>query len=76
MAKWIPVEKRLPEDKKPVLVTYLGYNSKQPHSELIACLYYGQWGSWDGDPCSYDDCKVEVTHWMPLPEPPEGGADG
>lgn len=69
--RWIPVTERLPEEKTPVQVTYLGYNDKKPRTDMIACLYYGYWCYWDGAPCSYNKCKVEVTHWMPLQPAPK-----
>ena len=73
VGKWIPVTERLPEEKTPVQVTYLGYHDKKPHTDLLACLYCGYWFYWDGAPCSYNKCRVEVTHWMPLPPAPKDG---
>lgn len=67
--RWIPVTERFPEDCTPVQVCYIGYYSKEIHSDMLACRYGGLWCYWDGEPCSYDPCKVEITHWMPLPEP-------
>ena len=68
---WIPVTERLPEDRTPVQVCYIGYYGKEIGSDLLACRYEGLWCYWDGEPCSYDECKVKITHWMPLPEPPK-----
>lgn len=61
--RWIPVTERLPEDGQAILAVQ----------------------SWDGKarivPANYDrglwydcifDCPAEhITHWMPVPEPPE-----
>ena len=66
---WVSVSERLPEEEVPVQVTYLGYNDKQPRTDMHACLYCGQWCYWDGDPCNYEKCRVEITHWQPLPVP-------
>lgn len=71
--KWISVEERLPEEKVPVQVTYLGYTDKQPRADMLACIYCGKWCYWDGEPCSYEECVVEITHWKPLPKPPKEG---
>ena len=65
--KWIPVTDRLPEDGSDVLA-YLKYAD---NSRIAAANYYK--GTWQ-------DCIMGrlylteegfVTHWMPLPEPPE-----
>lgn len=58
---WIPVTERLPEVGRRVLVTdgkhvSFGYNLLGGEENL----WYVQF------PCNDD----EVTHWMPLPEPP------
>ncbi len=66
-ARWIPVEKRLPEDGKPVLcATDVG----------VEVLWLGEqprfWLSEQGYAFDNRDPKTaNVTHWMPLPEPPE-----
>lgn len=58
--RWIPVSERLPEEGVEVLV----FDEKGDY--LTDCLRRWQNGSlnWEND----DD---GVTHWMPLPEPPE-----
>ena len=73
--RWIPVTERPPEDCTPVQVCYSGYYSKEIGSDMLACRYEGTWCYWDGEPCSYDPCRVEITHWMPLPEPPKEGTE-
>ena len=74
--KWIPVTERLPEDRVPVLATYIGFCTGEKSSDLLAVRFEGMWCYWDGDPCSYDESKVKITHWMPLPEPPKEADDG
>lgn len=69
--RWIPVTERLPENEVPVHVVYLSVNDGKQYSDLIACVFEGMWCYWDGEPCSYDECKCEITHWMPLQSPPK-----
>lgn len=63
--RWIPVSERLPEARDHVLV-YAGFF--QPFNEVSYIDAEGKWRF------AYDDTEVPiVTHWQPLPEPPEEG---
>lgn len=73
--QWIPVTERLPEDRVPVLATYIGFCTGEKSSDLLAVRFEGIWCYWDGDPCCYEECNVKITHWMPLPEPPKEGTE-
>ncbi len=53
----IPVGERKPKD----LVNVLVFGEKGFID--TDCLYAGKWCTWNG---------AQITHWMPLPEPPEG----
>lgn len=56
--RWTPVSERLPEDNTAVIVA-------TDNGMVFQCLYaYDGWDLWDG-------YKVNITHWMPLPEPPK-----
>ena len=62
--KWIPVSERLPNLYETVIVCdvreqYVG-----------AWMYYGN-GDWLHDDKLFD--TEDITHWMPLPEPPKEG---
>ena len=67
---WVPVTERLPEFGNLVFVTVSG--RPQENVELIGALQLATlyddgwcvepWPEWQG---------AIVTHWMPLPEPPE-----
>ena len=65
--RWIPVEERLPEDRSNV---------------LVVAYWHERWGvymgwcaperaEWSVHVGIGDRDDVSVTHWMPLPEPPE-----
>ena len=63
MSEWISVEDRLPDESVSCLVfgpdgNYVGW----------VCDPVQKWWAREGD---LDDYCVEVTHWMPLPEPPK-----
>ena len=87
--KWISVEERLPDDLEEVLILvketefYGQYKefSKSYFCQYIGCVDDGEWFTvWchghryikdtAKEPCAD---KLEVTHWMPLPEPPKEG---
>ena len=59
--EWISVEERLPPDGKAVLVVLRNNDMKVQWVE-IGIRWHGQWN---------DVERFIVTHWMPLPEPPE-----
>ena len=65
--RWIPVEERLPEDRSDV---------------LVVAYWHERWGvymgwcaperaAWSVHVGIGDRSDIAVTHWMPLPEPPE-----
>lgn len=85
--KWISVEERLPDDLEEVLILvketefYGQYKelSKSYFCQYIGCVDDGEWFTvWchghryikDTAKEPYAD-KLEVTHWMPLPEAPK-----
>ena len=73
-SKWIPVTERLPESKTKILVYggneliwVNGVNKPMPsvYTGYMRGLGEG-WFTWDEK-----KYIVNVTHWMPLPEPPK-----
>ena len=74
--RWIPVEERLPED-------YLPKNSMVKQSKVLTALkssngaitvrsqmrYRMTW--YTSAPWAWKCSGSEITHWMPLPEPPK-----
>lgn len=61
---WIPVTERLPELGERVLCTD-GVAVFEQYRVDISCVY----GMWDR--FGMKSPMQEVTHWMPLPEPPK-----
>lgn len=68
MSDWISVKDRLPEDTKAVLVwtpenlcMYTGY-LRDTMGRLAVWAHFGGMGG---------TINKEVTHWMPIPEPPK-----
>ena len=62
--KWIPVTERFPEVGDRCLCNVKSFAF--PGSYYQAILKYDKYGFVEG--CIYTD---DVTHWMPLPEPPK-----
>ena len=71
--QWIPVTERLPESKTKILVyggsIEIWHNGvKQPMPSIFTGYMRGLdegWFTWESN-----DYISDVTHWMPLPEPP------
>lgn len=61
MCEWIKCSERMPEELEDVLVT-------DGRSVEVMYLNFGLWYVTSTDSAI---CGDEVTHWMPLPEPPE-----
>lgn len=59
MNEWISVKERLPDRFAPVIVCRAGGKVEQGHRDV------GDW--WR----VYGTRTKHVTHWMPMPEPPE-----
>ena len=62
--RWIPVSERLPEDGVAVLVAGIGGFIDAAEREN------GCWYHTAPEHCT-QEWRHKVTHWMPLPEPPE-----
>lgn len=67
MSKWIPVTERLPEEGSEILVSRGGFIG----SMMNVYSYLGE-DRWEDDYGYFGTAEEEgITHWMPLPEPPE-----
>jgi len=68
LPRWISVAERLPKDGERTLVRCLGQTYVGKFREVPFPAGRGLHRYWDSDEC---DTYLSVTHWMPLPEPPE-----
>ena len=66
--KWISVEDRMPDTTNVYLIHIVHrYNKNDGYRSMDVRLFLnGEFEPWQGLPDIY-----EVTHWMPLPEPPK-----
>jgi len=62
--EWISVNDKLPDKEVYVLV----YSKEKGYAIMYYTGYF--WESWDSDSDSIQILH-DITHWMPLPEPPE-----
>ena len=85
--RWISVEERLPEGEDPVLILVKEtehYGLNKDKSKVYHCQYLAYWDDEEWYTTWCNGCRkisdtanepnaddYEVTHWMPLPEPPE-----
>lgn len=65
MPRWIPVTERLPEEYVNVLCHLRSLDRQSEYYSIDHLMEDGQW--WK----AANSWKHEVTHWMPLPEPPK-----
>ena len=73
--KWIPVTERLPDFDGMCLCMRKSYaNAKFRHQEIMYFDYDGQGFFSNVEGIFVADGNV--THWMPLPKPPEEKANG
>lgn len=71
MRKWIKVSEKLPENASDVTLMSVEYH-------VVNGYYWNHWGK-DAEACWYISCGAhegradtdDITHWQPLPSPPE-----
>ena len=71
---WISVKDRKPDNSRAVLVALEGLTIGGAPAMAIGSYTRGFWMVADADGTHYltKYMRFEVTHWMPLPEPPKG----
>lgn len=65
MSEWISVKDKLPQESKPIIV----YN-KKTLQVVVAIRRYRKTKGWVWTRNNYMIKREYITHWMPLPEPP------
>ena len=65
--RWIPVTERLPEEYKYVLC-------KTDYGMEVG-YHRNEWGQDEWTTGKFASGSFDVTHWMPLPEPPKDGEE-
>lgn len=79
MSEWISVKDRLPEHDTDVLVFAEGKHEAFIGESVITITHIGNHKFWPDSPdhwewvspWQYFMTDYEITHWMPLPKPPE-----
>ena len=68
-SRWIPVSERLPEDNRVVIACN---RSRCPAGVNFVFPSWFKDGKFHYQAEMIYECEVPVTHWQPLPTPPEG----
>lgn len=68
--QWIPVTESLPEGKDG---NYLVAMKTSRGIEVHEAYFFEAWDSYEWYDPVEEYQKYDVTHWMPLPEPPKDG---
>ena len=75
--KWIPVAERLPEIGTYIIAGRMKYDYEKAYTHFVDVAYFGpRWNDADYSWQTFNDWfegqqEFEITHWMPLPEPPK-----
>lgn len=70
--EWISVKERLPEKS----CEYFVFTKSEQYMVLEYSSEHKKFNAFDGQSKRVvQDCAIEVSHWMPLPEPPKGSVD-
>lgn len=72
---WISVNERLPSDWSVVLcygVPFEWDKTSKPNSNIFCAVYVAEYDRWSVGYSAFGDTSTQkVTHWQPLPKPPE-----
>ena len=71
--EWISCKDKMPEDNMTVLFCYVSENGVKSVHYGYHQTIRGMGSSWAKTSGGWQYCDEDVTHWMPLPEPPKDG---
>lgn len=71
--QWISCKDKMPDDNELVLFCYVGESGKKSVHYGYHQTVRGLGSSWGKISGGWRYCNDDVTHWMPLPEPPKDG---
>lgn len=70
MSEWISVDERLPTEQKEFLA-YYGFDHGDGDLGVM-CMGVLTYFAYDEKPhFQYEELRLRVTHWMPIPEAPK-----
>lgn len=67
--EWISVEDAAPTESGNVLV-FVDEESYGPFQDVVNAYICPEYGNLIWEDLEGDDYRRDITHWMPLPEPP------
>lgn len=73
--QWIPCSERMPEDNTTVLYVWRSENGNVSVFHGWHSSIRGLGSAWHQSGVGMQRPNDEVTHWMPLPEPPQEGTE-
>lgn len=70
---WVSVKEKLPPYNDGCNRILVSSYSRERKMSVVSCLYYlnNRFEDGCGDEVAIDDPYWEITHWKPLPPPPE-----
>lgn len=71
MDGWISVDDRLPKDNALMIISYTFQTNGNTYQGCASYLKVGEFYQWYSDDGQLVFERGDVTHWQPLPKPPE-----
>jgi hypothetical protein len=71
MNDWISADKRLPDESAFVIAKAMGVKENKHQTGILVLYYCTAYPKSERFQSQHRASHVTVTHWMPLPTPPE-----